>query len=503
VGLRPLKVYRSVRASALVFRSMTVLNLTGAGFALALGGLRAPSVGATVFILATTVLFRWRRLRESPFGLLFGVNLSIYFILPLVFLSLMGENFEYGQAGLSTLPADHAVLARSTLPALLFLTLCVVALACGLAFAKTSVREEAPHIRRRYSQVPVEALAIVVLALTFVGNNLAFARIAGVQTSESLLRFIFFDHAYLILFPIVISLRLARRRQAQSSSTEASFLFILVGFLLVATLATSKGFILVIFLFSFIFPLSMQATDRSSRCFLPTAKLLVVSSLGAALIFIATADLRSIRAATDDVAALARGVSEALRGSNIREEAKAIVYRLGAPVDRYMLLFHRYLWNGPHDTDYAGEYLSYSARSLGNLALPGTPFPDAYVPTGNLYPAALEKRPLLGTSSEAELARSLNTQPYTIFGVAIIVGGTMAPVLLLVSAALLSMFYRGRGLAGRLSLLYLFHATLHSYGFEVGVANAMRVWVSLLAFLFIAYAVRVWQGTLRYGTASP
>ena len=79
------------------------------------------------------------------------------------------------------------------------------------------------------------------------------------------------------------------------------------------------------------------------------------------------------------------------------------------------------------------EYLTYVVKNTINLVLPGTIFPETYGPSSNLFEELIAGEPLDGRHENfADLWRSLNTQPLTIFGLPIILSAMFAPLMILV-----------------------------------------------------------------------
>jgi hypothetical protein len=168
----------------------------------------------------------------------------------------------------------------------------------------------------------------------------------------------------------------------------------------------------------------------------------------------------------------------------------AIGYRVGASLDRYILLFDAHLYGG-HSIVYARQFAEYLGKNFVNLIWLGTPFPEAYAPSSNLMGAVLSSSPLIGESTKAQLLVSLNTQPYTLFGVAIVLCGTLAPIAVFAVGGVLSVAYRAvRSVPGRLALIYMFNAAMHSYGLEVVVSNAIHLGVSVFIFVWL---MRSWR----------
>jgi hypothetical protein len=191
--------------------------------------------------------------------------------------------------------------------------------------------------------------------------------------------------------------------------------------------------------------------------------------------------------------------------SSLGSMLTVIGYRVAAALDRYILLFDAHLYSG-HSGAYALQFVEYLGKNLLNLVLPGTPFPEAYAPSSNLMPAVLSSAPLMGESSKAQLLLSLNTQPYSVFGVAIVLCGALAPIAVFAFGGILSLTYRvTRNVPVRLALIYLFNAAVHSYGIEVVVANAIHLGVSMFLFVWMMRSwrrIRIWLRALKlFGTA--
>jgi hypothetical protein len=177
-------------------------------------------------------------------------------------------------------------------------------------------------------------------------------------------------------------------------------------------------------------------------------------------------------------------------GDQVSTGVSTVAYRLSAALDRYLLIFDAEQTRG-HSPAYAVMYATYLAKNFVNLVWPGTPYLEAYMPSSNLLAPVLYRDALLGESSKEMLLRSLNTQPFTIYGVALLIGGRFAPVIIFGGFVLLGVAYRlVRSLPVRLSLLYLYVTAVHSYGFEVVLANTLHLLVSLIFFLWLMRGYR-------------
>jgi hypothetical protein len=101
----------------------------------------------------------------------------------------------------------------------------------------------------------------------------------------------------------------------------------------------------------------------------------------------------------------------------------------------------------------------------------------------------------------AGLLVAMNTQPYTMFGVFIILFGALAPIPLYLFTAIFSFCYRviGNPIV-KIVLLYCFLGILSSFGLEVVVANSVHLAVSMFfmyALIRVLSRIAIFNGNLR------
>jgi hypothetical protein len=158
---------------------------------------------------------------------------------------------------------------------------------------------------------------------------------------------------------------------------------------------------------------------------------------------------------------------------------------MSALVDRYILLFYSFV-HDTYDGSFARAFVVYVVKNFINLALPGTPFHEAYEQSSNLFSTALFKRALENDLTRTELLRSLNTQAYTLFGVMMIVSGVLAPVLLFgFSFGVARGYSFARNAVVRIAVLVFFMGAIASYGPEVVAAESGHVLVTVLVFIVL------------------
>jgi len=479
-------------ATSWIFRGLAWLHVAAAASILAAGGTTPLARSALLFVGVSAAINRWPRYRRSPFALIASVGGFMAFVFPLTFLLLLGDTYEFG-VGLRV-PGSQSQYFDSAPSGIAFLSLCYLLAIAGLTWtAPSSPPDEVALSRAVRPEWPIGLLGIVVLvfAQQAMEGFLAVRVTRESGAAESLWQFLFFDQAYLIVLSIVIFTRLAHRERFGTTRIEWVFGLLLGAFFLQATLgSTSKGFLMTLAIVAFVIPLSYLQNSPAVSCLVPSRKVLlalVPLSIG---IFFVVQGLR-IAVFSGDASTLSDILSVVWSEAGKLDLTSAMMdvsYRLGAALDRYILIHDHLLFRG-HQAVYAAEYQTYLLMNLANLLLLGTPYPEAYVPSSNLLPAVLMQAPLLGDATKGELIQSLNTQPHTLFGVAIILVGKYAPMVGFVLSGMVGLAYRLlRGLPARLALICLFNLLLQCYGLEVSLATALHFGVSFLTFVWLMRA---------------
>jgi hypothetical protein len=506
-ALRP-HLFRTIPAAVATREVMGYLDfahLIAAAVIVVYGRWTPVAASALLFVCVSWAVNRWPRYLRSPFSLAASFTTCLHFVLPLTILTLFGQNYQFG-SGMAAVPRESAQYLQTAPLGILTLTGLFLAGVAGLSV--TASRREPPAgrlLRRVVPDWPIGVLGLVVLIATSEGTDaLIRIRLTGNETAESLWQFIFFDSPYLLLFPIVIAAKLMRPGATRRLLTEWQFALILLIFFLQATIgSTSKGFILTLVLMSFVLPLSYLQSSRDVLTLMPSRKMVTAAIVLSVGVFFVAQALRVAVYSGENRSV--SGVWSALsggEGEQVYTGVSTVAYRLSAALDRYLLIFDAEQTTG-HSPAYAAMYITYMAKNFVNLVWPGTPYLEAYMPSSNLLAPVLYRDALLGEASKEMLLRSLNTQPFTIYGVALLIGGRFAPLIIFGSCVFLGIAYRlARSLPVRLSLLYLYVTAVHSYGFEVVLANTLHLFVSLFFFLWLMRAYRATRLMLRPAVAA-
>ncbi len=485
VELPMLRVMTASYAANKVILYLSLINLFCATIILFFSEINEVAALALLFCLFSIAINCLRIYRNSPFSLLLSFFITLFLVIPLMFISVSGSRYQYGN-GLSSVPENNHIYYEATPFAIAFLMVCLIAMILGLVIGNRKGQATDIIALSRTKTTFIWAIGLVVLYLTYASNE-AFLKIYSTQEvlGESLMVFIFFDHSYLPLASLVFFASLTVSLPGSSIANKFQFLAIVFAFLVISTLGTSKGFVISLIWLSFLLPISYLMWDKRNLVYFPsnlTIALVIPLSVG---LFFYAHYARMYKVAGD----LDFHIMEYVRiaGSDVFFELfSSIFYRIGASFDRYVLIYTAFVGEG-FSNDYAVQYLTYLVKNFLNLTLPGTPYQEAYVPSGNLINAVLTKSSLDDDLTKAELVRSLNTQPHTLPGVFIILMGFLAPLaLFLITFLIASMYSLFSQVYIRIGLLYLFFVLLQSYGMEVAIANSIHFALSLFLMLYIA-----------------
>jgi hypothetical protein len=462
-------------------------------------------LAAATFVVGQVAMNNFLAIRTSGFATLYGVQVCLYVTLSLAYMIAVGDQYVFGH-GLNKVPDENSSYYESAPYALLFLMIFNIFVYLGLGTGRGKVKQPAD-----LSFISVPSLFVLLLFVAYAtylgisafcfGGECANKFVDGQSIWAQLYQLIFFDQPFLALVGVYYAHRIATSGRMGSRSLQIQLMLILSVFLCLSVMATSKGGIYVIAMLCFLLPIAYYRNVDNAKVILPSRKLLFLGVIAAPVIFVSAMLLRIARATSREIT-----VTEVFdAGSSVDMFLliiDSILMRFSATLDRYLLIYHHFI---THDWSpaYSSEFLGYLSKSLANLLLPGTPFAEAYSPTSSLFISVLSRSPLATEVSKLEYISSINTQPYTLPGVLIIIAGVFAPLLGFGFAHIL---VRLSGISAnpglRLSILFLFFGSFTSYAFEASLFYSIVWFVSLTLMLwFLKYASRLYIPLRRPGSS--
>jgi len=461
--------------------------VSGAGIASTLAGV--------FYIAVATLLSLNRRFRKSPFSILLCFFTFIYLTVPAALVLVEGSEYSFG-TGLASIPSEQGEYEKALPFGFLWLALLWFTTWLAIVSPKVCKWQIRPRVFSSIKLKHLLLLGFIVLAIA-LRENLQFVDVQ-VETAEkgsSLLSYLLFDHGFLVLSGLLLAYKLNEPRYVAEPRRITRLTFaIFLGFTAVQFMAGSKAAILVMFLLVVLLPFSLLSQYPGARVPFPAPRFIVLLVVMTPALFYLALILRISRGlgVAPDLTTLLTGMME-VDSTVLAATGRDIFYRLSqGGLDRFLLIFQSFVING-FDPFTAGEFVRYAAKNTVNLALPGTPFPDAYVQTSQLLGQVMDKQ-LVGLDLDATtILKSLNTQAYTLFGVFVVVFGLAAPIFLyLVVYAYVVVFNRIRNVIPKMAMLYLFSAALSSYGIEVVLGNTILLLISMgLMYSFLSVLSRL------------
>jgi hypothetical protein len=159
-----------------------------------------------------------------------------------------------------------------------------------------------------------------------------------------------------------------------------------------------------------------------------------------------------------------------------------IVSRFSVSINNYIVIFETFF--NFENFEYRLSFLKYTHKGFLNLILPGTPYPESYVPTSQLFSKIISMLPIESNLDKASLLRQANTQPFSLFGVLTILLGPLSILFSFILGFLFSCFYKIiNSDVVNAFMIIIFYAALQLYSIE----GQLQFSIFLLISSFIVY----------------
>jgi hypothetical protein len=479
------KTYPSESVARVIFNGFFIGNIflsIIALFGFASGAGLLSTLSGFMHIVIVSVLSLNEKFRKNNFSVWFCFFTFLFLNIPAAFILFEGVNYTYGD-GLASIPYKQSDYQKTLPLGFSYLSILWFSIWLGVITAGTKIRKINQMNFKFVNPIHILLLGFLVLIVTWL-DNISIARAGlGTEKINSIMAFVFFDHAYLVMAGLLLFFKInepgniARQRKI----TSISFLIFII-FLCLFFQAGSKGAILAVFTLFLIMPFSVFREFPHARVIFPSIKFIILLVLCVMpLFYLALIQRISLGAGIfPDMGTLLEGLS-AFEASVVYDMARQILYRLSwGGIDRFLLVFQSFTINS-YDPDTALEFVAYLSKNTLNLVLPGTPFPESYAPSSQLFEQVIDKNLVGGEIDTETLIKSFNTQPYTIFSVFTIIFGLASPIFLCTFTFLYIFIYNKFGnVFVKISMIYFFWGALTSFGVEVALGNSIHLYLSIL-----------------------
>jgi hypothetical protein len=430
----------------------------------------------------------WRK-SQDPFVLVFLAFSLIYVEVPVAFMSMSWPEYV-PSTGLSfDLPAP----TESTVGyALVFLLAFYVGFAVAIrAIAlPTRASRNLPSGATLGRVLPV---ALALLAFSYAYDNYLSASLTlsspGVLVEVA--KFLSYDAA--IVFLLFVVLMASLPSGAGAGRTGMLYMGIAGGFFALHTVNSSKGALLVLLFLAFVLPLAVLVRIRHARMIVPRVWVLGTLAIAAPLVFIGAQVFRHMRRAAA-MEGKELGFNEAFARLSVdggvlqnggSELFSVIGDRLSTAFNRYIVFYEQFDPLGNSAALDALNFPTYLVKSFINLHMPGTPYPEAYFPSSMMVERIVQRQELL-SGDLVSLQTSLNSQPFSIFGLSLLMAGVWAPLLFMAVVMLLRVVLRRWGFYASVWSLVLFNGLLSCYGAEAAFQASVSFCATIAVALYVA-----------------
>lgn len=441
-----------------------------------------------MYLVIVSSLSLNKKFRRSNFSVLLCFFTFLYLNIPTAFILFEGGDYIFG-GGLGSIPFTQSEYQQSLPLVFLYLSVLWSAIWLGIISAGIKTKKNNLNYFSSLRLTPILLAGVIVLIVTWIDNQAFFDVILKDESRGSaLLAFVFFDHAYMAMAGLILLFKLNEPSYSSNPRKVTTLIFaIYIAFTLIFLSSGSKAAILAGFILIMFLPFAAFRGYSHTQVSFPSIRFLVALILVAPLLFYFALiqRLNLSEGIPLDLSTFLAPLSE-VDTSVIYDIINQILYRLSwGGVDRFSLIVQSFLTNA-FDYDYAREFFNYLGKNTLNLLLPGTPFPESYAPSSQLFSQVIHKGDMNGEMDTEVLIRALNTQPYTIFGVLVIMFGFAAPIVLYLSTfAYIFVFNKTSNMLIKITMVYFFWVALSSFGLEVCIGNSVHLFISILLMYFL------------------
>jgi len=363
----------------------------------------------TNIIIAYT--FKIRFFKKIPVYLFLGFNTILYFQVPIVYVSTMNELHAFDTHLL--MPKSDSFYNNYIFTACIVYLITYFILILGLGFGNKIKIKPISFFSNVFNKTKtinyLLILAIIAFFINFIDLQSIFeSKILNQEKKENFFKLIFNDRFFSILFCVIFY------RFPPSKNSKKFYLSIVFLFFLLMIYAGSKAAILLIFLFFFLVPVCVYY-NSDVKIYWPSKKMLLFFVVIAPLLFLFSMAYRII-INTPVVQELLSFSSLSLLASSFEfaELCNLIFSRFSVTLNNYIAIYSSFF--DFESLAYRLTFLEYTFKGTLNLLLPGTPYPESYVPSSQLLNNVLSMQQLEPSLDKVSLLVQANTQPYTLFG---------------------------------------------------------------------------------------
>ena len=373
--------------------------------------------------------------KDIPGYLLIAFSTLIYFQIPTIYILWTAENYNFDSHSL--MPKSSLHYNKYIFYALFFFYISYFSMLIGLGLGKKIKLKKisffSGYFNKSTTKYFIVLIGLFVLGIIFKDNSeIIFARSSSAIKEENIFALIFNDIMFMILFVVLFY------KLRNDSQTLKLFLFFVVGFFVLNLIAGKKSALLSIVTIFFLLPVSLF-NSRAIKIWWPTKKTITLMLLLSPLTFLYGLIART-QMNLDFNSFNFQSFLDAASFIDFNKLMNLIVSRFSVSINNYIVIFETFF--NFENFEYRLSFLKYTYKGFLNLILPGTPYPESYVPTSQLFSKIISMLPIESNLDKASLLRQANTQPFSLFGALTILLGPLSILFSFILGFLFSCFYK-------------------------------------------------------------
>lgn len=438
------------------------------------------AISAVFFILVVTLLSYNRQFKENPFSISLCFFTILFLEVPLVFIVASGSNYIIGQS-VGPLPFSQIYYFDNLYLGIFYLLVCWVSIWLALSFSKPKHINSPFFLFEKINSLYLFGFGVFTAFVTMDAHDgFMSKKIFGEERSFSIISFLFSDQAYLLMAGAIFIYKGSKIcRDYNKINIYLSLIFIL--FIIVNFYAGSKAAPLVVIIVFLLCPLGLSIDYKFKKVFFIKPRYIFIIAILSPFLYMMADAVRLSHASVvaPNIGLLIEELFD-YNLNNIFDLLNRISYRLAwGGLDQFLLIFHSFILNS-YDISTSLNLINYCAKNFINLIFPGTPFIDAYAPSSQLFYFVIARADLISDYDGMSLVKSLNTQPYTLFGFLTILFGIFAPLFLFIFIGIFNKIYTWfDNIFIKITMQYFFINSLSLFGAEIVAANCINLLISI------------------------
>ena len=432
--------------------------------------------------------YKSKQITKIPAYILLSLNSILYIQIPVLFILSQGINYSFDLH--SAVPKLNLFYLNFSFTSILIFFITYLFLVCGLFIGNkikvNSLKVSISHFNKSSTLKVILILVLVAASIIYFDMSATInARAIGSEKQENFFALLFNDK----MMPILLTILMYRFRE--SKKVLKIFLLTVLFYTFLNLYGGSKAAILLVFIYFFLVPLSLFYNSKK-KIIWPSKTLIITGFIVAPFLFLFSYFQRSLSILDIDLDFNSLPLLFAeIKGFDLKILFELIFSRFSVSLNNYILVFSEFF--NFSDLNYRIEFLNYSFKGLINLILPGTPYPESYIPTSQLFSQVIGKESIYSELDRITFLGAANTQPYSLFGFFTIISGPLSILISFIFGFMFSILYKiiDTDFIRALLILSLF-AFMQLYSMEGQIQFALLLLVpAILVYLIIRFFDRL------------